>query len=147
MKNQIIAACFLMAGLISVCSIAPEAQASDYKLDKQNKVCLEYLYQWKAGNPSKYLIARNECNRYGTLIMQENMDYDKKEWLTQNVWLIKRGEWLEQRQNGGQYVPREAVTAYFAILLLDEGIDIFRNQEIVGEALHYEDVKFNSFAF
>ena len=143
MRTQLIMALIIIG---SVNFIQP-VQASDYKLGKQNEACYKHLYQWKAENFNEYLINRNECNRYGMLILQENMKQEKQEWLAKNVWLVKHGEWQKKRKALGQYIRREAVTAYFAMMLQEEGIDIFRPQEIVGRPLRYVDMQLSSFSF
>lgn len=118
------------------------ARAADYKLERQTEACYEHLYYWQAQELDRYTISRNECNRYGVLILQDNMDGDKADWLDAHVWLVKRANWLEKRKALGQFVPRMSVTTYLAMMLEDEGIDLLRDQEIVGRSLGYVDTSF-----
>ena len=130
---------FIIATLWALATVS-FCHAGDYKIGHQQKACLSSIFYRLSGDGTMYTINRNECNRYGMLLLQDNLKQgtQQQEWIMENIWMVKRGYWLEKRQSMGIFVPDDATTAYIAILLEDEGMDLFRHHSLLNRPLFYQ---------
>lgn len=116
-------------------------QAEDLAV-KQNRAFYNYCYAYYDQNISEFEINDKALQRYGLWLIQENNRPEKSEWLTRQVWLYKLADWKDKRLSSGQYVPREAVIGYLAMMLGEERMDIFSGQQLVGQRHGYADSGF-----
>ena len=122
----------LLMGLASV------SQADNYALMMQSKSFYNYCYSYYSQDFVQHDLNEKNLKRYGFMILNENMTPDKEEWLADNVWLFKKDAWVKQRMVQGKYIPRVEAATYLGILLEKEGIDIFRDLDIVGRNLAHK---------
>ncbi len=130
----------LSTALLFILGAGSLCNAGDYKIGQQQKACFASIFYRLSGDGTMYSINRNECNRYGMLLIQDNLNQgnQRQEWIMENIWVVKKGAWLEKRQAMGSFVPDDPITAYMAILLEDEGIDLFRHHGLLNQPLFFQ---------
>jgi len=111
--------------------------AEDYKFQKQSEALYGAVNAWYMQDTQKYIFHMSELNRYGMLIFQEHLDHSQKEWIENNVWMIRKAEWVESRKTMGSFVPRDSISVYLEILMENENLPLLREQEILGKPLCY----------